>query len=114
MFRWLNLRAKWSAPYALEQLRRGNVPRRVLVRGSLDLGNAAWLTYLPVDLEAAAVDVSQCVNLRGLPERLKCEELIVRRTNIVSLPQGLQVWGRIIASNCRNLQRVSAIHVPEL
>jgi Domain of unknown function (DUF6745) len=114
MFRWLISRAHWNAADAREHLRQGNVPRRMRVHGHLSLVDASWLTYLPNSLEAGTVDVSGCMNLRGLPERLRCEELVLRRTNVECLARGLDVSRRIIATNCRKLQRVAPLRIPEL
>lgn len=114
MFQWLLPRAQWSADKAREQFRRGNIPRRLSVPGHLDLANCAWLTYLPSDLEAGSIDVSRSVNLRGLPEKLKCETLTMRRTNVVCLASGLNVSRQIDVANCRELRHVSPLCVPAL
>ena len=57
--------------------------------GHLNLANCAWLTNLPRVLIADSIDVSNCMNLRALPERVKCDELLLARTSIVALGEGV-------------------------
>jgi hypothetical protein len=109
----LNLLGKWSAASARERLRKGNPPRRMRINGHLDLANSPWLRELPSELVANSIDVSNCANLRSLPRRVKCQELVVARTSISQLEHGLEI-GRIDASDCRLLQRVDALRAPEL
>jgi hypothetical protein len=107
MFGWLTLGAEWSPEAACQRLRAGYPPRVMRVRGRLRLTNCASLIYLPREMHATAVDVSDCVNLRGLPEHLTCEELILRRTNIECLSSGLVVSQLLDAQDCRQLCRIS-------
>lgn len=105
---------RWSPESARDLLRRGNPPRRMRVNGRLDLANSAWLKDLPSVLIADSIDVSNCRSLRVLPDCVKCNELIVARTSIARLGKGLEVAGRIDATDCRLLQCVEAIQVLEL
>lgn len=114
MFRWLLPPVELSAGELVRRLRRGDLLDRVRVREPLDLANSPWLTYLPRELEAPVVVVSRCVNLRGLPERLSCNELYLRRTNIRCLSGGLNVSFRIDAEDCRFLEHVAPLTVPHV
>lgn len=107
MLDWLLSGSTWSPEAACERLRRGYPPRTMRVRGRLRLVNCHSLAYLPRELHAAAVDVSDCENLRGLPERLTCEELILRRTNVECISSGLEVSHLLDAQDCRQLCRIS-------
>lgn len=78
------------------------------------LANSAWLTELPRTLIADSIDLSGCRNLRALPEHVECNELFLGRTSVSRLGQGLAVASRIDATDCRLLQRVDALRVPEL
>lgn len=109
-----NLFAKWTSENACEHLRQGRMPRRMRVAGHLGLANSGWLTHLPRTLEAESIDVSDCAKLRGLPERVKCSELVLRRTGVQCLPAGLEVSQRIDATDCECLHSVAALRVPEL
>jgi hypothetical protein len=107
MFGWRMPGTAWSPEAACERLRSRYPPRAMRVRGRLRLTNCRSLAYLPRELHAAAVDVSDCVNLRGLPEHLTCEELILRRTNVECLSSGLDVSHLVDAQDCRQLCRLS-------
>jgi hypothetical protein len=96
------------------RLQQTPLPRRMYVRGRLDLTDVAWLTYLPREMEVESLDVSRCVNLRGLPEQLTCLDLFARRTNIRCLAAGLRVSRIIVASNCSRLERIVSLSVSEL
>lgn len=113
MFRF-NLIPRWSAAAARERLRKGNVPRRMRVAGHLDLSDSPWLKYLPRDLEADTINVSNCLYLRGLPDRIKCDALIVQRTNIARLHGNFDVTHQIDASDCRHLNSIGPLEVPTL
>ncbi len=114
MFRWFDRCFPWSEATARRRLRQGTLPRRMCVRGRLNLTDADWLTYLPREMEVETLDVSRCVNLRGLPERLTCIDLFARRTNITCLAAGLRVLRTIVASNSPKLERIVPLSVPEL
>lgn len=114
MFDWLLPRARCSPIQAHDRIRHGKISRPIVVNGALDLRDSAWLTYLPREIEAVSIDVSGCANLRGLPERICCRDLFVRRTNIECLPTGLDVANQLVASNCHKLERVFPFRVPEL
>lgn len=114
MFQWLRSPVEWTAAEAKSRLRQQDLPDRLRVRGRLDLAGALWLIYLPREVEATSVVVSRCVNLRGLPERLRCEEFFLRRTDISCLPLGLHVSHRIDAQDCRRLEYVAPLRVPQL
>lgn len=114
MFRWFSSPIELSASELTKRLKRGEVLDRVRVPEPLNLANSPWLTYLPRELEGSSIIVSRCVNLRGLPERLKCDELYLRRTNIRSLSRGLNVSQRIDAEDCRFLEHVSPLQVTHL
>lgn len=114
MFRCFDRCFPWSEAKARRRLQQGTLPRRMYVRGRLNLTDTAWLTYLPRELEVESLDVSRCVNLRGLPERLTCIELFARRTNITCLAAGLRVLRTIVASNCPKLERIVPLSVSEL
>jgi hypothetical protein len=84
------------------------------VTGRLNLANAGWLTRLPRKLEAEAIDISGCARLSELPEKLKCAELTLQRTQVKCLPAGLEVSRRIDATGCECLRAVGALRVSEL
>jgi hypothetical protein len=84
------------------------------VAGRLELANTDWLTRLPQKLEAEAFDVSGCTKLSELPEKLKCVELLLRRSGIKRLPASLEVARRIDATGCEYLSAVGALRVTEL
>lgn len=110
----IELFTRWSPTSARDRLRRGNPPRRMRVAGRLDLANSAWLTELPRALVADSIDVSDCRNLRALPEHVKCSELFLGRTSVSRLGKGLEVASRIDATDCRLLQQIEALRVPEI
>ena len=105
---------RWSAAAARERLRKGKVPRRMRVAGYLDLSDSSWLTNLPRELEADTINVSNCPKLRDLPERVKCDALILQRTNVECLHAGLNVARQIDAANCLRLRYIAPIKVPAL
>jgi hypothetical protein len=76
------------------------------VRGRLVVTNCPSLLYLPRELHATAVEVSDCANLRGLPERATCQELTLQRTNVECIPAGLEVSRVLDAQGCRKLSRI--------
>jgi hypothetical protein len=114
MFQWFRRGVDWEPSEAREQFQRGNIPDRAHIRGHLNLLGCSWLTYLPRELSATRVDVSRCANLRGLPEQLTCEVLLLQRTNIQCLSAGLQVSQRIDAQSCRRLEHLLPLTVERL
>jgi hypothetical protein len=110
----LNFFGAWSPTSARERLRKGRPPRRMRVTGRLGLAYSDWLTELPRVLVADSIDLSNCTNLPALPERIECDELNVSGTGVRRLGAGLEVARSIDASNCRRLQYVDALRVPEL
>jgi hypothetical protein len=106
--------ASWSPADAQERLRKGNLPRRMRVKGELALANASWLTELPRDLVADSIDLSNCLRLRELPARVRCNDLIVGNTSIAALDGAFEVQRAIIAMDCRRLERVGTLRVPQL
>lgn len=105
---------KWSPVSARERLRRGQSPGHMRVAGRLDLANCAWLRNLPRALAASSIDVSNCTSLQELPVRIRCDELILSRTNVSRLVGELTVAHRIDATDCRRLQFVGAVRTREL
>src|SRR4051812_21854115 len=90
-----NLFGKWTPEGARERLRTGRVPGRMRVAGHLNLANCGWLTRLPCTVEAESIDVSDCARLGELPVVVKCSAVDLRRTQVKSLPAGLNVSQRI-------------------
>jgi hypothetical protein len=114
MFRWFHRHVEWTAAEARKRIWEGNIPRRLRVRDVVDLSASTWLTYLPRELECTALIVSRCPNLRCLPERLECDELFMRRTNLRCISAGLDVLRRIDAEGCRGLEHVVPLRVDHL
>jgi hypothetical protein len=104
----------WSEQGARERLLAGHPPRRMSVRGRLILANCEALEKLPDRLEASAIDLSGCVNLRRLPRTVRAAALVVSRTSVFTLPAGLQIARALVAEDCPKLQAVEAIRVSEL
>jgi hypothetical protein len=104
----------WTPDDARKRLQNARAPSRMRVTGRLNLVNAGWLTCLPRKLEAETIDISGCARLSELPEKLRCGELRLQRTQVKCLPAGLEVSWRIDATECECLRAVGALRVPEL
>ena len=98
-----DLLTTWTPDRARKRLQNARAPSRMRVTGRLNLANAGWLTRLPRKLEAEAIDVSGCARLSELPEKLKCAELLLQRTQVKCLPASLEVSSRIDATGCECL-----------
>ncbi len=104
----------WSERLARQRILAGHPPRRMRVKGPLNLAGSESVASLPKSLEASAVDLSGCINLRELPKLSRCDSLRVGRTNIECLPCGLNVSRVIDAENCPRLRTVELLRVEQL
>jgi hypothetical protein len=112
MFGWKD--GERTPAEACALLRGGKAPDRLRVRGRLDLANSLWLNYLPRELEAEAVNLANCTQLRGLPERLQCENLVLRGTRLRAITSGVRATKLIDARNCRELESIAPQRVTRL
>ena len=70
----------------------GKAPDEIRVSGTLKIASKT-LEFLPASIEATALDVSRCPNLRALPERLKVRRLNLSGCrNIETWPEHLQCF----------------------
>ena len=75
------------APDAVRKLLRdGNLPAALVVTGPVRLLNENWLRELPASLECTHLDVSGCINLDVLPERLRATSVHAIRTAVREIP----------------------------
>ena len=75
------------APDAVRKLlRAGNLPAALVVTGPVRLLNESWLRELPASLECTHLDVSGCLNLDVLPERLRATSVHAARTAVREIP----------------------------
>lgn len=102
---------------------QGKAPDEVRVQGALKI-QSSTLEHLPATIEATALDVSGCPNLRALPENLRLRRLNIsgcrkiekwpeqlqlfaleaRETALQSVPEGWRVDCRVDLSECAQLQ----------
>lgn len=97
-----------AAPAARELLLRGEAPAGLTVRGHLDLSGETRLAALPERLTVTRLELNDCTSLRALPRGLRCYELSLRNTPLMSLPADLQVEHRLDLSDCVQLEVLPA------
>jgi hypothetical protein len=112
--RALGLLNRWSPAEAHRRILAGKGSASMRVDGTLDFSNDLDLKSLPPQLTANTIDLRHCTNLKALPPGLRCEQLILRGTNVEWLPPDLAVAARIDARDCRRLRKLPPLAVREL
>lgn len=97
-----------AAPEARELLLRGEAPAGLTVRDHLDLSGETRLAVLPEQLTVTRLTLNDCRSLRALPRGLRCYELSLRNTQLITLPADLQVEHRLDLSDCALLETLPA------
>ncbi len=95
---------EWNWPMTPEQAQAailaGNAPRGIRVEGNLAFWSSSDLTHLPDDIHVDRLTLGGVGNLRALPRRLRCDELIITDSGLTWLPDDLQVRTRLSLTRC--------------
>lgn len=100
--------AVWKADEAYSRIAAGNAPHGMRVTGVLDYSAKTMRTVpasFPEGLQAEVLDLSGREDFT-LPAGLRCYELNLSRTNVVRLPDDLQVESRLDLTGCDRLEEL--------
>jgi hypothetical protein len=93
-----------TAGQARAAVLKGDAPRGLHVRGTLDLRGVTVPCVLPEDLSAWTLKLNDLPWLRALPARLHCQVLELRNAAVESLPDDLRVELRLDLQGCTALE----------
>jgi len=95
-----------SAEAAKKQILWGKPQRGMVVDRALefDADDSRRLLALPEDLTVRRLVIRDCQRLQELPHGLRCNELIIERTSLTTVPDDIQIKFRLEFSGCDTLE----------